>query len=449
MNYANDKRKQADKEKRLKERRKHELSRRTRNKRGIYGQFDWVTFGIFVLLLLISLFLMSTASSSAMEGRPHYYLFRHFFMMCVGMGGFIFVTLFDYRLYRDWARQAYIAVCVVLVITMIFGTGDGANRWIFGVQPSEFAKIAMIILFASFLDENRRQLKDGRFVLKSMVYMAIPTGLIFLEPDLGTSLVFIVIMLVMLYVAGANRRVFGLVVGFILGMVILIFVTLFFYTDGFNHVLEDNIPWLPLKSYQLMRLAIFINPEMDASNTGYHIIQSKIAVGSGGLFGKGYGHGTQVQGNFLPEHHTDFIFAVLSEEFGFFITAGVLAVYMILLLRLAKKAFYARDFYGTLIVTGISAMFLFQIFENIGMATGIMPVTGLPLPFFSYGGTSMITNMIAVGLVFSVSLRGKEVPSDKLLHFGRGKKDRPAKERKEKKTTRRESSRSKRRRAAM
>ena len=148
---------------------------------------------------------------------------------------------------------------------------------------------------------------------------------------------------------------------------------------------------------------------MDALNSGYHIIQSKIAVGSGGLFGKGYGQGTQVQGNFLPEHHTDFIFSVISEEFGFFITAGILIIYMFFILRLMKKAFYARDMNGTLIITGVCAMLLFQVFENVGMAMGIMPVTGLPLPFFSYGGTNLIINMMNVALVFSVSLRGRRM----------------------------------------
>lgn len=328
-------------------------------------------------------------------------------MMGLGFMAFVAVTLFDYRRYKEFARPAYIGICVLLLITLIFGTGDGSNRWILGFQPSELAKILMIVLFAAYLERNRRQLNDPKFVLKSMLYMALPMALIFLEPDLGTSLVFLVIMFVMLYVAGVNRRIFGLVVGVVVVFIVLVFVSLYVYTDGFEVALEDNIPWLPLKYYQLMRLAIFINPEMDALNSGYHIIQSKIAVGSGGLLGKGYGNGTQVQGNFLPEHHTDFIFSVISEEFGFFVTAGILIIYMILILRLMNKAFYARDFYGTLIVTGVSAMLLFQVFENVGMAMGIMPVTGLPLPFFSYGGTNLIINMMNVALVFSVSLRGR------------------------------------------
>ncbi len=407
MKPDRDKRKRSDQIKRAKHQRKLQLSQKTRRKRGIYNNFDWVTFGLLALILAISVLVMSTASTSAIAGDPTYYLRRHLIMMALGLGLFAVVTLLDYRRYREWTRPAYMFICILLLITLFFGTGDGANRWIFGIQPSEMAKVIMIVLFASYLDQNRRQLQDPKFVLKAMLYIAVPMGLIFLEPDLGTSLVFGVIMMAMLYIAGANRRILGLVVGVLVVMIIVIFTALYFYTDGFNKGLTENIPWLPLKYYQLMRLAIFINPEMDALNTGYHIIQSKIAVGSGGLFGKGYGNGTQVQGNFLPEHHTDFIFSVISEEFGFFVTAGILILFMILLLRMMKKAFYARDFFGTLIVSGVCAMMMFQVFENVGMAMGIMPVTGLPLPFFSYGGTSMLINMCAVALVFSVSLRGR------------------------------------------
>lgn len=386
------------------------ISQDIRRKRGIYNDFDWGTFAQFLLILAISLVVMSSASSNVIEDDPGFYFRREALMMVIGFGAFIFVTLFDYRRIKDWTRPIYLGICVLLLLTLIFGSGDGSNRWLFGIQPSELAKIVMIVLFAAYLDNNRKLLQDPRFVLKSMLYMALPMGLVFLEPDLGTSLVFLVIMLVMLYVAGANRKIFGLVVGGLAFLTILIFTSLYFYTDGFTVALSQDIPFLPLKKYQLMRLAIFINPEMDALSSGYHIIQSKIAIGSGGLFGKGYEQGTQVQGNFLPEHHTDFIFAVIGEELGFFITAGILIVFMIFLLRLAKKSFSARDFYGTLIIAGVCTMMLFQVFVNAGMAMGIMPITGLPMPFFSYGGTSVIVNMMAVALVFSVSLRGKKRP---------------------------------------
>lgn len=407
MSLQNPAKKQTDMLKRAKQKRKLKINQKTRRRRGITNSFDWFTFGILAAILVISLVVMSTASSSAIEGDSTYYLRRHASMMALGGVVFVAMMLFDYRRWKEWTRPLYIGVNVVLLVTLIFGTGDGANRWIFGVQPSEAAKVAMIILFAAYLDKNRRHLQEWRFVLRSIAYMAVPMALIFLEPDLGTTLVFGVIMMVMLYVSGANRKVVGGIFAAVIFLILVVFIALYFYTDHFTQPLDGDIPWLPLAGYQLMRLAIFMNPEMDAMGSGYHIIQSKIAVGSGGLLGKGYGEGTQVQGNFLPEHHTDFIFSVIAEEFGFLVTALIILLLMVLILRMMKKAFYARDFYGTLIVSGICAMMLYQIFENIGMAMGIMPVTGVPLPFFSYGGTSLIVNMGAVGLIFSISLRGR------------------------------------------
>lgn len=408
VDMSSDVRKSTDQLKRAKQKRRLQMSQEARRRRGIYNSFDVVSFAIFALILLVSVFLMSTASVNANPDHPYFYFWRHIQMILIGLAAFVFVMIFDYRRYKDWVDMAYIAVCVVLVITKLLGTGDGANRWILGFQPSEAAKVAMIVLFAAFLDKNRKQLKDPRFILRCMVYMGVPAFLIFIEPDLGTSLVFFVVMMAMLYVAGANRRVLGATVAVVVSLIAIIFTVLYISTDGFDKALPDGYSFLVLQRYQLMRLAIFINPDMDALGSGYHIIQSKIAIGSGGLFGKGYLQGTQIQGRFLPEHQTDFIFSVLGEEFGFFITAAVLVLLMVFLLRLMNKAFFARDFYGTLIVVGIVTMMLFQVFENVGMAMGIMPVTGLPLPFFSYGGTSMLINMAAVGLVFSVALRGRK-----------------------------------------
>ncbi len=195
MKPDRDKRKRSDQIKRAKHQRKLQLSQKTRRKRGIYNNFDWVTFGLLALILAISVLVMSTASTSAIAGDPTYYLRRHLIMMALGLGLFAVVTLLDYRRYREWTRPAYMFICILLLITLFFGTGDGANRWIFGIQPSEMAKVIMIVLFASYLDQNRRQLQDPKFVLKAMLYIAVPMGLIFLEPDLGTSLVFGVIMM--------------------------------------------------------------------------------------------------------------------------------------------------------------------------------------------------------------------------------------------------------------
>ena len=171
---------------------------------------------------------------------------------------------------------------------------------------------------------------------------------------------------------------------------------------------ETLVVPLPMKTYQLMRLVIFINPYMDPLDTGYHIIQSQVAIGSGGFFGKGFGHGSQVQSNFLPEHHTDFIFSVVGEEFGLLGCLVLLFIFAVIIYRCLTIAFNSSDMFGTLIVSGITMMFTFQVFVNIGMTIGIMPITGLTLPFMSYGGTSMLMTMLAIGLVLSVNIRSQK-----------------------------------------
>jgi len=227
----------------------------------------------------------------------------------------------------------------------------------------------------------------------------VPVMLIMLQPDLGTALVYIAITFIMMYVAGANQRVLlGILLG---GMAFIALVLGLHFKFGL---------WIPLKDYQLQRLIVFVNPYNDGMGgrgAGWNTIQSLVAIGSGGLAGKGLFQGSQAQLNFLPEHHTDFIYAVIGEELGFIGAASVLLLFAILLLRTVYIAANARELYGGLLVTGISAMWLFHIFENIGMCIGMMPVTGIPLPFISYGGSFMIANLLAVALILSVNVRGK------------------------------------------
>lgn len=388
-----------------------EERRRNRQKLGIYNQVDYITLILFAILLLASLFVLNSASTNVIESDPNFYVRRQALLMLLGVGLFVVAMVFDYRRYRDWWKVAFVGIIILLIIVLLFGSGDGVRSWIFGFQPSELAKLVMIISFAAWLSNNRERLKEAKFTLMSMGYMCIPMLLVLVQPDLGTALVFLFVMLAMLFVAGANRKVFYGVCGALLIFAAIIYISLYFYTDGFTKVLEESIPFIPLKVYQLMRLVIFINPQMDPYSTGYHIIQSKVAIGSGGLLGKGYGDGTQVQGNFLPAHHTDFIFSVLGEEMGFFFTAVVLVLYMVFLIRLVRAAFISRDFFGTLIVTGICSMLIFQVLVNVGMAMGIMPITGIPLPFFSYGVTSLWINMMSVGVIFSIMLRGRKSPN--------------------------------------
>jgi rod shape determining protein RodA len=232
-------------------------------------------------------------------------------------------------------------------------------------------------------------------------YMGLPFVLIMLQPDLGTALVYIVVTVVMMFVAGANPRVLAKTIA---GITAVVALALFLHFQ-FNM-------WLPLDDYQINRLTVFVNPYNDGQGgrgAGWNTIQSLVAIGSGGLTGKGLFNGTQVQLNFLPEHHTDFIYAVIGEELGFMGAAFIIVLYAILIIRSVVISFSARELYGSLLVIGISSMWLFHIFENIGMSIGLMPITGIPLPFLSYGGSSLITNMISVGLILSVNVRGKMI----------------------------------------
>ncbi len=369
---------------------------------------DWISIGLFFVLLLISIFIMNSASSNVLESDPNYYVVRHAGFMLFGAILIVGLLFVDYNRFKELSSIGSIGIIVLLVLVLIIGTGDGSKRWLFGFQPSELAKLVLIVAYAAYLERNRHKLQDPKEVLKAMAFILGPMLLIFIEPDLGTSLVFFFFMMMMLFVAGANRKLLLLITLVIILLIGLVFGSLYAYTDGFTVPLEEDIPFLPLHYYQLMRLAIFINPQMDPLNTGYHVIQSKIAIGSGGLFGQGYGNGSQIQGNFLPAHHTDFIFSVIGEEMGFFFSALVLILYMLLILRMIKMGMEAKTLFGTLIITGICSMLAFQVLVNVGMAVGIMPITGLPLPFFTYGGTNLLINMMAVGLVFSVHRREQQ-----------------------------------------
>jgi rod shape determining protein RodA len=292
-------------------------------------------------------------------------------------------------------------------MVLIFGTEvRGTTGWIgIGglppVQPAEFTKIILIITFADFLSRRRGELNTFAQLLPCFVYVGVPFMLIMMQPDLGTAFVYIVITIGMLFIAGANPRLLTtLVIGAVSFIALMVFLHFRFHM------------WLPLQDYQLKRLAVFVNPYQDGQGgrgAGWNTIQSLIAIGAGGFTGTGLFNGTQVQLNFLPERHTDFIFAVIGEEFGFMGAALLIVLYGFLLARTLIICNNSRELYGTLIVAGITAMWVFHIFENIGMCIGLMPVTGIPLPFVSYGGSSMLTNMVAVGLILSVNIRGKKI----------------------------------------
>lgn len=363
---------------------------------------------IFTLLALITLGLVVLSSaSSGISSDPLFYLKKQVFFVVMGLVAAVFLIRYDYGHLRRYSWILYGLSILLLILVLVAGEEiRGTTGWISlgplpAVQPAEFTKIMLILWFADFLQNRKGQLDELKPILICLALMAVPFLLIMAQPDMGTALVYIAVTFVMMYAAGANPRLLTfLVVG---GMVLVTVLLLLHFYLGMP---------LPIADYQLQRLAVFLDPYNDGKGgrgAGWHTIQSLIAIGSGGLTGQGLYHGTQVQLNYLPDHHTDFIYAVIGEELGFIGAIAVIILYGILILRAIYISYHSKELYGTLLVIGITAMWLFHIFESIGMSIGIMPITGIPLPFLSYGGSSMLTNLIAAGLILSVNIRGRKI----------------------------------------
>ncbi|MCB8817617.1 rod shape-determining protein RodA [Desulfosporosinus shakirovi] len=374
-----------------------------------------VLFILFTFLLLAaSLVILSTASINVIKSDPFHYVETQTVWIVTGIVIAVVIAVIDYQKWQYFRWWIYGFNIVLLLIVIFFGdTAKGATRWIYftdsiGIQPSEFAKIFIILTFADFLAKRKGRLNDIKDFIPPFLFMLGPMLLIFKQPDLGTTLVFVAIFIGMMFVAGANPWKFG---GLLLGGAAVVGIVLWLH---FSTDLPGWLQWaqglpLPLQEYQLNRLVIFMDPASDRSGDGWHILQSLWAIGSGGLWGKGYRGGTQGQLNFLPEHHTDFVFSVVGEEFGFIGTITLLFLFLIFLLRSIYITIRARDMYGMLIGTGVVSMFTFHILVNVGMTSGIMPVTGIPLPLISAGGSAMWSNMAAIGLLLSVNLRHRRL----------------------------------------
>ncbi len=365
---------------------------------------DFLFILFFLLLLGASLLILSTASLNVDKVNPYHYVELQARWILSGLALLGVVALFDYQKLRKMSWLLYgINLLLLIAVFFVGSSAKGAQRWIpvtsgFAIQPSEFAKILIIVTLADFLANRQGQLNRFRDFIPPILFVAVPMLLIFLQPDLGTAMVLVAILIGMMYVAGANPWKFTLL---LLAGAAIVGVALWLH---FAH----GVP-LPMKDYQLKRLTIFMDPASDLAGDGWHIIQSMWAIGSGGLWGKGYRMGTQGRFNFLPEHHTDFIFSVIGEEFGFIGAVTLLFLFLIFIVRAISIASKSRDLFGMLIASGIVAMFTFHILVNVGMTSGIMPVTGIPLPLISYGGSTMWSNMLAVGLLLSVNLRRRRL----------------------------------------
>ncbi|MBV8304922.1 MAG: rod shape-determining protein RodA [Acidimicrobiia bacterium] len=323
---------------------------------------------------------------------PHMYLKRQSVWVLLGLVVMAAMVIIDYRVLRDIAPVIFAGafLLLLLVLSPVGSTSRGAQAWFqfgsFQLEPSEWAKLALIVCAAAYCSTHRGDL-DGRRLLIILAVAAVPMGLIYLQPDLGTALVFGAILISVLVVAGARPRHIAILCGAaIVGMLAVVQLGV-------------------LKQYQVDRLTAFANPTNDPQHTAYNLAQAKAAIGSGGLFGTGLFKGTQTNLSFVPEQQTDFIFTVVGEELGFAGAFTLLALFAIVVWRTWRTATLARDLFGTLLCVGVLAMFMFQIFENVGMTMGIMPIAGIPLPFMSYGGSSTVANFAAVGLVLNVHMR--------------------------------------------
>jgi rod shape determining protein RodA len=365
------------------------------------------TYLITLLVLIVFGLVVLASASSTVSNDPYFYIKKQLVFIFLGIIAIFIILRADYVELKRYSWFFYGLSVFLLVLVLLFGDEvRGTTGWISigplpAVQPAEFTKILLIVSFADFLNNRKGELNTLTQMLPCFFYIGVPFALIMMQPDLGTAVVYLAITLVMMYAAGANPKI---LITLLLSGVILITVVLWAH-------FEWGLP-LPLQDYQLKRLVVFLDPYNDGQGgrgPGWNTIQSLIAIGSGGLMGKGLFNGTQVQLNFLPEHHTDFIYAVIGEELGFAGASLVLILYGILIIRAINISLNAKELYGTLMVLGITAMWLFHIFESIGMSIGLMPVTGIPLPFLSYGGSFMITNLVAVGLILNVNIRGKKI----------------------------------------
>ncbi|MEU6590993.1 rod shape-determining protein RodA [Streptomyces sp. NPDC046881] len=363
-------------------------------------RLDWpILFAATALSLLGSLLVYSATRNRTElnQGDPYFFLVRHLMNLGIGIALMIGTVWLGHRALRNAVPILYgLSVLLALVVlTPLGATINGQRNWLviggFSLQPAEFLKVTIILgmamMLAARVDAGDKPYPDHRTVFQSLCLAAVPILILLLMPDLGSVLAMVAIILGVLLASGAsNRWVFGLLIAGVIGCIAIWQL----------HILDD---------YQINRFAAFANPDLDPAGVGYNTNQARIAIGSGGLTGAGLFHGSQTTGQFVPEQQTDFVFTVAGEELGFVGAGFIIFLLGVVLWRACRIARDSTELYGTTVAAGIVAWFAFQAFENIGMTLGIMPVTGLPLPFVSYGGSSMFAVWVAVGLLQSIKVQ--------------------------------------------
>ncbi|MBN3930617.1 rod shape-determining protein RodA [Streptomyces verrucosisporus] len=367
----------------------------------VLRRLDWTLLLACVALSVIGSLLVWSATRNRTElneGDPQHFLWRHLISLAIGVALSVGTVWLGHRRLRGAVPVLYVlsVLLTLLVLTPLGATINGQRAWLdlgagLSLQPAEFAKITIILgmamLLAAQVDAGDRLHPDHRTVVQALALAAVPIGIVMLMPDMGSVMVLVVIVLGALLASGASNR-------WIIGLLA---------TGGIGAVLVWQLG--VLDEYQINRFAAFANPALDPSGAGYNTNQARIAIGSGGLYGKGLFEGSQTTGRFVPEQQTDFVFTVAGEELGFLGAGLIILLVSVVLWRACRIALETTELYGTIVAAGIIAWFAFQSFENMGMTMGIMPVAGLPLPFVSYGGTSMFAVWIAIGLLQSIRVQ--------------------------------------------
>jgi len=357
----------------------------------LFANIDWTL--CFLVLLISGVGLIALSSATLGIPGKEDYLIQQVYRIVAGIGVIILTQFIHYRLWARLGFLMHLLVIVLLVLVLLYGTGGpGApvQRWLkvgpFFFQPSEFSKFTLVLALSHHFRDFEKPKGNWLWMIWPLALMAVPVVLIIKQPDLGTAMLLVIVFIPIIFLMGIRFKTI-----FILGLLSLASLP---------------VVWMfVLKSYQKTRILTFLNPERDPLGSGYHIIQSKIAIGSGGFFGKGFGEGTQGQLNFLPAHHTDFIFAVFSEEWGFIGAMLVLVLFLTLTLWSLAGVLKSKNRVSAILITGIVAIIISHVLINIGMTTGLMPVVGVPLPFFSYGGSSMLSMMFGIGLLLNIRMR--------------------------------------------
>jgi rod shape determining protein RodA len=358
-------------------------------------------------LVAASVYTVRMGTANDIAGQPNYYMYRQLAYAGIGIALMLLLTRFDYSRLRDWKFGVYALMIVSILAVYALGfSARGSQRAIefgfFNFQASELGKLLLIVALAAFTVDRMRRLGDRETTSRIVLLALVPAMLVIAQPDLGSGLVYLAIVLAVLFVAGTKWTHFAALGALGAGAIAVVLLA------------APAVGIEVLKPYQMDRLTAFLNPSDDIDDKeGYQINQSLTAIGAGGKTGRA--EATQTELDFLPEHHTDFIFSVVGEEFGFVGAALVLSLFALMIWRALRILTMSKNFYGALVAGGITAMLMFQVFVNVGMTIGIMPITGIPLPLMSYGGSSVLTTLMAIGLLQSIHAQARETAAAKGL----------------------------------